>query len=171
MQSLFAYMLSVWCYVVAIVAILWLVPHVCRKYGLGAQVCVLLLAMASVVVGYEAWSVAEGGVDIADYWLFRKSLMPAATTSIIIGEYARYATRRRKERLKRIKLLADNIWHLAVEHVERQSRQELLQIKAALLAEVKSLKDRLDAQLLKEAESKSDFDLFHEQYLKSRDKQ
>lgn len=108
MQSLFAYMLSVWCYVVAIVAILWLVPHVCRKYGLGAQVCVLLLAMASVVVGYEAWSVAEGGVDIADYWLFRKSLMPAATTSIIIGEYARYATRRRKERLKRIKLRADS---------------------------------------------------------------
>lgn len=101
-----AYLLSAWCYAVAVVAILWLVPHACMKYGLGAQVGVLLLAMALVVVGYEAWSVAEG-VDIAEYWLFRKSLVPAATTSIIIGEYARYALKRRKERLRRVKLLAD----------------------------------------------------------------
>lgn len=62
-----------------------------------------------------------------------------------------------------------NIWHLVVEHVERQSRQELLQIKAALLAEVKSLKDRLDAQLLRQAEAKSNFDLFNEHFLKSRE--
>jgi len=61
-----------------------------------------------------------------------------------------------------------NLWHLAVEQVERQEKRELSQIKAELLAEVKSLKDRLDAQLLREAEAKSDFDLFNEQYLKSR---
>ena len=101
-----AYLLSAWCYLVAVVSILWLVPHTCRKYGLGAQVGVLLLAMALIVVGYEAWSVAEG-VEIGEYWLFRKSLIPAATTSIILGEYARYASRRRKERLKRVKLLSD----------------------------------------------------------------
>lgn len=87
MQTI-AYLLSTWCYLVAVVAILWLVPHACRKYGIGAQVGVLLLAMALVVVGYEAWSVAEG-VEIGEYWLFRKSLIPAATTSIILGEYAR----------------------------------------------------------------------------------
>ena len=106
-MQIVAYLLSVWCHVVAIVAIVWLVPHACRKYGLGAQVGVLLLAMALIVVGYEAWSVAAEGLDIADYWLFRKSLVPAATTSIILQEYSRYATRRRKERLKRIQLLAD----------------------------------------------------------------
>ena len=61
-----------------------------------------------------------------------------------------------------------NLWHLAVEHVERQEKRELSQIKAELLAEVKSLKDRLDAQLLREAEAKSEFDLFNEQFLKSR---
>ena len=61
-----------------------------------------------------------------------------------------------------------NLWHLAVEHVERREKRELSQIKAELLAEVKSLKDRLDAQLLREAEAKSEFDLFNEQYLKSR---
>ena len=61
-----------------------------------------------------------------------------------------------------------NLWHLAVEHAERREKRELSQIKAELLAEVKSLKDRLDAQLLREAEAKSDFDLFNEQYLKSR---
>jgi len=61
-----------------------------------------------------------------------------------------------------------NLWHLAVEQVERQEKRELSQIKAELLAEVKSLKDRLDAQLLREAEAKSEFDLFNEQYLKSR---
>ena len=61
-----------------------------------------------------------------------------------------------------------NLWHLAVEHVERQEKRELSQIKAELLAEVKSLKDRLDAQLLRGSEAKSEFDLFNEQYLKSR---
>ena len=61
-----------------------------------------------------------------------------------------------------------NLWHLAVEHVERREKRELSQIKAELLAEVKSLKDRLDAQLLRESEAKSGFDLFNEQYLKSR---
>ena len=61
-----------------------------------------------------------------------------------------------------------NLWHLAVEHAERREKRELSQIKAELLAEVKSLKDRLDAQLLREAEAKSEFDLFNEQYLKSR---
>ena len=63
-----------------------------------------------------------------------------------------------------------NIWHLAVEQVERQEKRELQQIKADLLAEVKSLSERLDRQLLRGAEAKSDFDLFNEQYLKSRDK-
>ena len=52
--------------------------------------------------------------------------------------------------------------------MERQEKKELSQIKAELLAEVKSLKDRLDAQLLRESEAKSEFDLFNEQYLKSR---
>ena len=61
-----------------------------------------------------------------------------------------------------------NLWHLAVEHVERQEKRELSQIKAELLAEVKSLKDRLDAQLLRGSEAKSEFDLFNDQYLKSR---
>ena len=61
-----------------------------------------------------------------------------------------------------------NLWHLAVEHVERREKRELSQIKAELLAEVKSLKDRLDAQLLREAEAKSEFDLFNNKYLKSR---
>jgi len=56
-----------------------------------------------------------------------------------------------------------NIWHLAVEQVERQEKRELSQIKAELLAEVKSLSDRLDAQLLRESEAKSNFDLFYEQ--------
>ena len=70
-MQIVAYLLSVWCHVVAIVAIVWLVPHACRKYGLGAQVGVLLLAMALVVVGYEAWSVAEGLDTAAKYWLFR----------------------------------------------------------------------------------------------------
>ena len=63
-----------------------------------------------------------------------------------------------------------NIWHLAVEHAERREKKELSQIKAELLAEVKSLSDRLDAQLLREAEAKSNFDLFNEQFLK-RNKQ
>jgi len=45
-----------------------------------------------------------------------------------------------------------------------------LQIKAELLAEVKSLKERLDTHVLREVEAKSDFDLFNEQFLKSRDK-
>ena len=62
-----------------------------------------------------------------------------------------------------------NLWHLAVEHVERQEKKELSQIKAELLAEVKSLKDRLDAQLLRQAEAKSDFDLFNEQFIRSRE--
>jgi len=61
-----------------------------------------------------------------------------------------------------------NIWHLAVEHVERLEKKELAQIKAELLAEVKSLSDRLDAQLLRVAESKSDFDLFYEQTKRHR---
>lgn len=63
-----------------------------------------------------------------------------------------------------------NIWHLAVEQVERQEKQELRQIKAELLAEVKGLTERLDKHLLREFEAKSDFDLFSEQYLKSREK-
>jgi len=62
-----------------------------------------------------------------------------------------------------------NLWHLAVEHVERREKRELSQIKAELLAEVKSLKDRLDAQMLRESESKSNFDLFSDQFLKSRE--
>ena len=62
-----------------------------------------------------------------------------------------------------------NLWHLAVEHVERREKRELSQIKAELLAEVKSLKDRLDAQLLRQAEAKSDFDLFNEQFIRSRE--
>lgn len=62
-----------------------------------------------------------------------------------------------------------NLWHLAVEHVERQEKRELSQIKAELLAEVKGLKDRLDAQLLRQAEAKSDFDLFNEQFIRSRE--
>ena len=62
-----------------------------------------------------------------------------------------------------------NIWHLAVEHAERREKLELRQIKAELLAEVKSLHDRLDAQLLREAEAKSDFDLFNEQFKRSRE--
>ena len=62
-----------------------------------------------------------------------------------------------------------NLWHLAVEHVERQEKRELSQIKAELLAEVKSLKDRLDAQLLRESEAKSEFDLFNEQFIRSRE--
>lgn len=62
-----------------------------------------------------------------------------------------------------------NLWHLAVEHVERKEKKELLQIKAALLAEVKSLSDRLDAQLLRHAEAKSNFDLFNEQFIRSRE--
>jgi len=51
-----------------------------------------------------------------------------------------------------------------------------LQIKAELLAESKSLKDdvrslkeRLDTHVLREVEAKSDFDLFNEQFLKSRE--
>ena len=52
--------------------------------------------------------------------------------------------------------------------MERQEKKELSQIKAELLAEVKSLKDRLDAQLLRGSEAKSEFDLFNDQYLKSR---
>lgn len=122
-MQIVAYLLSAWCYLVAVVAIVWLVPHACRKYGRGAQVGVLLLAMALVVVGYEAWSVAEG-VEIAEYWLFRKSLIPAATSSIILQEYARYANRRRKERLKRIKLLANDSGLCAcpVQHLAPSSR-------------------------------------------------
>ncbi len=60
-------------------------------------------------------------------------------------------------------LILLNLWHMAVKQVEREEKRELSQIKAELLAEVKSLKDRLDAQLLREAEAKSDFDLFNEQ--------
>ena len=156
-MQIVAYLLSAWCYLVAVVAIVWLVPHACRKYGRGAQVGVLLLAMALVVVGYEAWSVAEG-VEIAEYWLFRKSLIPAATTSIILLTVV-------------FALALFNIWHLAVEHVERREKRELSQIKAELLAEVKGLKERLDAQLLRQSEAKSDFDLFNEQFIRSRDKQ
>ena len=63
-----------------------------------------------------------------------------------------------------------NLWHLAVEHAERREKKELSQIKAELLAEVKSLSDRLDVQLLRQAEAKSNFDLFHEQHLRSREK-
>jgi len=62
-----------------------------------------------------------------------------------------------------------NLWHLAVEHVERREKRELSQIKAELLAEVKSLKDRLDVQLLRQAEAKSNFDLFNEQFIRSRE--
>ncbi len=62
-----------------------------------------------------------------------------------------------------------NIWHLAVEHAERREKKELSQIKAELLAEVRSLKDRLDAQLLRQAEAKSNFDLFNEQFIRSRE--
>lgn len=54
--------------------------------------------------------------------------------------------------------------------MERREKKELLQIKAALLAEVKSLSDRLDAQLLREAEAKSDFDLFYDQFEEARKK-
>ena len=62
-----------------------------------------------------------------------------------------------------------NIWHLAVEHAERREKKELSQITAELLAEVRSLKDRLDAQLLRQAEAKSNFDLFNEQFIRSRE--
>ena len=62
-----------------------------------------------------------------------------------------------------------NIWHLAVEHVERREKRELSQIKAELLAEVKSLKEQLDAQLLRQVEVKTRFDLFNDQFLKSRE--
>lgn len=122
-MQIVAYLLSAWCYLVAFVSILWLVPHACRKYGLGAQVGVLLLAMALVVVGYEAATVADGA-EIAEYWLFRKSLIPAATTSIILGEYARYATRRRIVRLKRIRLLGEssNSCACPVQHVAFSGR-------------------------------------------------
>lgn len=67
-----------------------------------------------------------------------------------------------------------SLWHLAVEQAQRQEVKELHQIKAELLAElvseVKSLTERLDSQLLRESEAKSDFDLFNEQFLKSRAK-
>jgi len=69
-----------------------------------------------------------------------------------------------------------NIWHLAIEHVERQEKRDLKQVKEELLAESKSLKDdvrslkeRLDTHVLREVEAKSDFDLFNEQFLKSRE--
>lgn len=66
-------------------------------------------------------------------------------------------------------LVLFNLWYLAVRHAERQEKKELSQIKAELLAEVKSLKDRLDAQLLRQAEAKSNFDLFNEQFIRSRE--
>jgi len=69
-----------------------------------------------------------------------------------------------------------NLWHLAVEHVERQEKRELKQVKEELLAEAKSLKDdvrslkeRLDTHVLREVEAKSDFDLFNEQFLRSKE--
>ena len=64
-----------------------------------------------------------------------------------------------------------NIWHLVAEQIERQERRELAVIKSELSAEVKSLRERLDDQLFREAEAKSRFDLFNEHYLKSRKQQ
>ena len=169
-----AYILSAWCYLVAVVSILWLVPHTCRKYGLGAQVGVLLLAMALVVVGYEAWSVAEG-VEIGEYWLFRKSEstldMPQEEESPDSSGFGCLG------KVVVVALAIFNIWHLAIEHAERQEKRDLKQVKEELLAEAKSLKDdvrslkeRLDVHVLREVEAKSDFDLFNEQFLRSRSK-
>jgi len=65
---------------------------------------------------------------------------------------------------------------LAIEHAEREEKRDLKQVKEELLAEAKSLKDdvrslkeRLDTHVLREVEAKSDFDLFNEQFLKSRE--
>ena len=107
MQSVIAYLLAAWCYAVAIVVVMWIVPHVIRRFGIGFQVGVFLFAFSLVVRGNEAWGVADGAA-IADYWLFRNALAPAGATCMILGEYFRYATKRRKERLRRVKLLADS---------------------------------------------------------------
>ena len=108
MQSVIAYLISAWCYAVALVVVMWIVPHVRRRFGIGIQVGVFVLAFSLVVRGNEAWGVADGAA-IADYWLFRNALAPAGATCMILGEYVRYATKRRKERLRRVKLLADGI--------------------------------------------------------------
>lgn len=108
MQSVIAYLISAWCYAVALVVVMWIVPHVIRRLGLGFQVGVYLFALSLVIRGNEAWGVADGAA-IADYWLFRNALAPAGATCMILGEYVRYATKRRKERLRRVKLLADGI--------------------------------------------------------------
>jgi len=107
-QSVIAYLISAWCYAVALVVAMWIVPHVIRRFGLGFQVGVYLFALSLVIRGNEAWGVADGAA-IADYWLFRNALAPAGATCMILGEYLRYATKRRKERLRRVKLLADGI--------------------------------------------------------------
>ena len=107
MQSVIAYLISAWCYAVALVVVMWIVPHVIRRLGLGFQVGVYLFALSLVIRGNEAWGVADGAA-IADYWLFRNALAPAGATCMILGEYVRYATKRRKERLRRVKLLADS---------------------------------------------------------------
>jgi len=106
-QSVIAYLISAWCYAVALVVVMWIVPHVIRKFGIGIRVGVYLFALSLVIRGYEAAGVADGAA-IADYWLFRNALAPAGATCMILGEYLRYATRRRKERLRRVKLLADS---------------------------------------------------------------
>ena len=106
MQSVIAYLISAWCYAVALVVVMWIVPHVIRRLGLGFQVGFYLFALSLVIRGNEAWGVADGAA-IADYWLFRNALAPAGATCMILGEYVRYATKRRKERLRRVKLLAD----------------------------------------------------------------
>ena len=108
MQSVIAYLISAWCYAVALVVVMWIVPHVRRRFGIGIQVGVFVLAFSLVVRGNEAWGVADGAA-IADYWLFRNALAPAGATCMVLGEYVRYATKRRKERLRRVKLLADGI--------------------------------------------------------------
>jgi len=65
-----------------------------------------------------------------------------------------------------------NIWHLAVEQVERQEKRELSQIKAEIKAEVvaelKPIVERLDKELFRRQEAKSEFDLFYEQFERSK---
>ena len=136
MQSVIAYLLAAWCYAVAIVVVMWIVPHVIRRFGLGFQVGVYLFALSLVIRGNEAWGVADGAA-IADYWLFRNALAPAGATCMILGEYVRYATKRRKERLRRVKLLADGIGVCAcpVQSVALSSRARRAEGEAGAIAD------------------------------------
>jgi len=71
-------------------------------------------------------------------------------------------------------LVLFNLWHLAVEQVERREKKELQQtrdeIKAEVIAELKPLVERLDKEVLRKQEAKSKFDLFYEQYESKRSK-